>query len=330
MKPIYDLSSPVTSRVVPATWPYDKYPEMPELKAGATVTLLDVDGPGVVTNLHASHYLVDSGMGDDVYERSAPVAAQVILRVWYDHQPEPAIAMPFFDFLGDLDGRSAFFATRWFSKVPMSHNFRLPMPFARHIRITLENPTNQDLMGYTDVQYDKRELPAGRGYLRTQLRSGRISVPGEPVCLFEAEGAGCIAAHWFAIEGRDPGFNGGEGLCEANCEFYLDGSDVPDCNYLGVEDLYGFSWGFRSEHSDGYAAILRKEDLAPGARIGILRCREDDAIRYQSGCRAVMDYRQEYFSPWSVNPIHREHPVFAARRRYESEALFRTCYYYYG
>ena len=330
MNPIYDLSCPAVSRVVPATWPYDKYPDMPELKAGSTVTLLDTDGPGIVTSLHASHYLVDGGMGDGIYARSVPAASRIILRVFYDFQEKPAVEMPFFDFFGDLDGCSGFFATRWFSKVPMSHNFRLPMPFFAHIRITLENSSHQDLMGYTDVQYDKKKLPNAVGYLRTQVRGGRISVPGEPVCLFEAEGPGCIAAHWFIIEGRDPGFDGGEGLCEANCEFYLDGGREPACNYLGVEDLYGFSWGFQGEHSDGYGAIVRKDDLEPGARIGILRCREEDAIRYQSGCRAVMDYRQEYFSPMSVNPIHRTHPVFASRRRYENEAMFRTCFYYYG
>ena len=40
------------SRMVSSTWCYDKYPDLPELNAGKTVTLLDQDGPGVVSCLH--------------------------------------------------------------------------------------------------------------------------------------------------------------------------------------------------------------------------------------------------------------------------------------
>lgn len=327
---LWDLGSPVRTHLVPATWPYDKHPDMPELKAHAMVTLLDAEGPGVVTNIHASHYLVDSGMGDDVYEKSAPVAAQVMLRVYYDGHTEPDICLPFFDFLGDPGCEAAFYAVRRFSKVPMSHNFRLEMPFARHIRITLENPTGHDLMGYTDVQYDERpNLAPGCGYLYVQRREGKTVIPGQPIELFAAEGRGCIAAHWFCVSGQDEGFENGEGLCEANCEFYMDGADRPVCEYLGVEDLYGYSWGFKQLHSDGFAAILRKDALHPGARVAMLRCREEDAVRYTEQCRVVMDYSQEYFSPFSTNPIHTQHPVFAPRRRYTAPIEYKTCWYYY-
>ncbi len=327
---LFDLSGRTTTHVVPATWPYDKYPAMPELKAGACITLLDAAGPGVVTNIHASHYLVNSGMDEDTFSRSAPVAAQILLRVYYDGHTQPDIEMPFFDFLGDIGCQCEFFATRRFAKVPMSHNFRLAMPFAKHIQITLTNPASQDLMGYADVQYDTvAELPKETGYLYAKMQADTIEIPGKPVCLFEESGKGTIAAHWFCIEGRAEGFANGEGLCEANCEFYLNGDAAPTCEYLGVEDLYGFSWGFKQSHSDGYAAIVIKEDLQPGAKIGILRCREEDAIRYQNGCRLLLDYTQEYFSPQSVNPIHTQHPVFAVRKRYTAKAAYKTCYYYY-
>ena len=288
---VYDLSYLGTSHVVPATWPYDKYPDMPELKAKSEITLLDTDGPGIVSCIHASHYLVDSGMGDNVYEKSAPLAASVLLKVYYDNDDRAAIAMPFFDFLGDLDCRCGFYATKWFSKVPMSHNFRLPMPFTRHIRMTLENPTDCDLMGYADVQYEQINLPGWCGYLCVQCCNETVRIPGEPFCIGSVQGRARIAAHWLQLEGRAPGFENGEGLCEANCEFYLDGERTPSCNYLGTEDLYGFSWGFRELHSDGWSAILRRESLNPGARIAVLRCRETDAISFLYDCRVMMDYR---------------------------------------
>jgi hypothetical protein len=114
----------VRSHMIPSTWPYDKYPEMPELDAGRTVILIDQDGPGVVSCLHISNYFAKQPFGP-----IPPGAPALLIRVWYDHQAQPAIAMPLMDFLGDIQGESAYFSSLYFSKVKHSHNFRLPMPY---------------------------------------------------------------------------------------------------------------------------------------------------------------------------------------------------------
>jgi hypothetical protein len=45
------------THLVPSTWGLDKYPDAPLLTARSKVTLLDQDGPGVVTQIHVSDYL---------------------------------------------------------------------------------------------------------------------------------------------------------------------------------------------------------------------------------------------------------------------------------
>lgn len=102
------------SRLQPSHWPYDKYPKMPEITPKSKTTLLDVDGPGVVTLFHVSHY---SGGDED----------KLILRVWYDGEQAPAIEMPWMDFLGNVEAKSAHFSTVYFSHVKESNNFRLPV-----------------------------------------------------------------------------------------------------------------------------------------------------------------------------------------------------------
>jgi hypothetical protein len=52
-------------------WPYDKYPEIPQLTPKSKTVLLDVDGPGVVTLFHVSKY----AGGDQ---------GALTLRVWFD------------------------------------------------------------------------------------------------------------------------------------------------------------------------------------------------------------------------------------------------------
>ena len=66
------------THMVPRTWTLDKYPNVPTLKPHSKVTVLDKDGPGVVTSFHVSDY----GRGDD---------SKLILRVWYDNEEKPAI-----------------------------------------------------------------------------------------------------------------------------------------------------------------------------------------------------------------------------------------------
>ena len=114
------------TRMVPATWTLDKYPDAETLKPFSKITLFNQKGPGVITLFHVSHY----GQGD---------SSQLILRVWYDREQDPAIEMPLMDFIGDIEAATQPYSTIHFSHVRKSHNFRLPIPFKEHIRIEVEN-----------------------------------------------------------------------------------------------------------------------------------------------------------------------------------------------
>jgi hypothetical protein len=309
-----------TSHMIPSTWPYDRYPEMPELDAGKTVTLIDQEGPGVVSCLHISNYY------DKQHILQGPGAAQgLVLRVWYDRAEQPAIEMPLMDFLADVQGESAFFSTLYFSKVKHSHNFRLPMPFRAHIRITVENTSALDLIGYSEVQWEQvAEIPAGCGLLRADFRQGGMRVPQEPVTLWEMPGPGAVAAHWLQFESDDPLCPGGELLCEGNQEIYLDGDAQPALEYLGTEDFYGFSWGFKEVQSDFYAAILKRQDLpGGGARIALLRARAGDRIQFQHSCKLVLNYTHD--AKCKINPRVRQ-----AEEKGGILAPYRSCVYWYG
>ena len=308
------------SHLIPSTWPYDKYPAMPELDAGKSVTLIDQDGPGVVSCLHVSNYY------DKRSILEGPEAAEgLVLRVWYDRSPDPAVEMPLMDFLGDIQCGSAFFSTLYFSKVKHSHNFRLPLPFRQHLRITIENTSPVDLIGYSEVQWEAvDEIPAECGVLRADYRCGVMRVPQEPATLCELPGPGAVAAHWLQFESDDPLCPGGELLCEGNQEFYLDGGAEPALEYLGTEDLYGFSWGFKEIQSDFYTAILKRQDLpGGGARIALLRNRAGDRIHFRRSCKLVLNYTHD--ADCKINPRVRQ-----AEEKGGILAPFRSCVYWYG
>lgn len=291
------------THVVPAFWE-----DLPKLEPGAKVTVLEADGPGVVSQIHLSALGTNFGVGFD-----SPETQSVILRVFYDRHPAPAIEMPLMDFCADVQCRSDCFNTIYFTKVRESHNVHLPMPFRRHIRIEVENPSASLLYGYMDVQWEEvPSIPADSGLLRVDYRRGEIDARKDHV-LFEAGGAASIVAHWLQYE--SPRSPGGEVICEANQEIYLDGDARPTLNYLGTEDVYGYSWGYKQTHSDGYAAILKKEDLNPGSRIAVLRCRANDAISFRKSCRWVLTFAHD---PWARDTLG------------DTPVPFRHCVYYYS
>lgn len=226
------------THVVPAFWA-----ELPKLNSKTRLKILDVDGPGVVTMIHLSAIGTNFGVGFD-----SAATQSLILRVFYDGEATPAIEMPLMDFLADVQAQSEYFSTVYFSKVKNSHNFRLPMPFRKHIVIEVENPSDQNVVGSADVQWEEvAQIPADCGYLRTAYQTGELQVKEANNVLFKLDKPATIAAHWLQFE--TPSYPNGGSICEANQELYLDGDEQPTLNYLGTEDVYGYSWGFMGAQS---------------------------------------------------------------------------------
>jgi hypothetical protein len=296
---------PGQSHVVPALWA-----NFPRLNAKSKVKILDVDGPGVVSLLHVCNFGPGAG-----FSGNTPGAQAVIVRVFYDAQATAAIEMPLMDFLGDIQCQSALFNTVYFTKVKHSHNFRLPMPFRKHITIELENPSEENLTAYTDAQWEQVErIPDDCGYLRTDYRSG-VFQASKPLVLCQIDRPATIVAHWLQYESEKSWR--GEQLCEGDHQIFLDGDEKPTLNYLGSEDAYGYSWGFQhGVQSDGRCAIVKLEDLKPaGSRVAALRCRVEDAIRFQKSCRWVLTYAND---------------PGAARALGAAPIPYRHCVYYYA
>lgn len=300
------------THLIPSTWP-DKYPDMPMMKPGAKITVIDQGGPGVITNIHSSAYILKYG------EWNVPQMASLMIRVWYDHHPRPAIEMPFMDFLADIQAKSAYFNTIYFSKVKQSHNFRLPMPFQNHIKIEIENPSDKFLHGYIDVQWDKVDkIDKDCGYLMANFKSGSMDMASD-ITMWDIKSAGTVVAHWLQLEADDPSCTDGQMICEANQEIYLDGDEKPSMEYLGTEDVYGFSWGFHGIQSDFFAAILKWDALPNGGtRVAMLRARELDRITFRNSCKLLLTY------------LYDKGVIENAKARGGIPVEYRSCVYYYA
>ncbi len=304
----------------PATWTLDKYPDAETLKPHSKVTIFNQDGPGVVTLFHASDY----GIGDD---------SQLMLRVWYDNEKDPAIEMPLMDFLGDIQSATQPYATIHFSHVRRSHNFRLPMPFRKHIRIEVENPTSDYMFGYMNIQWDQvKRIPKLSGYLRVAYQNGQFQFPHEDLMLCDIQSPGAIVAHWLQLEGDHESCADGQGICEGNHEIYLDGDVEPTLESLGAEDFYGHSWGFAGIESDFYMAIVRYEETKNGGtRVAMVRARDSDKITFRQSCKILLTYKHDLGPPYNYETRKGKAP--ALQPFIDGTILttpYRSCIYYYS
>ena len=283
---------------------------LPELDGKARIKVLDVDGPGVITSIHVSAMAADGieGFG-------SPPVADLIIRVFYDGQAKAAIEMPLMDFLGDVQCKSQYFSSIFLSKVKESHNFRIPMPFRKHVTIEVENPSDRKVNGYLELTYDVVEAVSKEsGYLRVDYRTGNLSATS-PNTMFRLDTPGVIVAHWLQYEtakARD-----GQLICEADQLFFLDGDTKPTLQSMGSEDLYGGSWGFIAQQGDGqYTSVLRNEKVgAAGSRVAVLRCRSGDAISFRKSCSWVLTWAND---------------GWAAEKLGDSPIPYRHCVYYYS
>lgn len=319
------------SRLERITWPYDKYPDMPQLTAGSEITLLDAEGPGVVTNLHVGDYNCLDGIIDTVSANEKDASHRIMIEITYDNRETPDISMPLYAFLADVHNRFGVYSSIYFARVKTAHNFRLPMPFGNHIKIVLKNPTRTDFIGYADLQWKQlAELPEDCGYLYTDYRDFTFSAPDEVAVLADIQGGGTVKAQWLCLSSDLELAKNGEYICEGNQEFYIDGETVPSIEYLGTEDAYAHSWGLGPVSGDGYALLSGvchpTEDVT---EVSMLRCRTEDSIGFKNSLKLLLDYSQDYVSDLSVNPLLKK-GVFAGRARVKFDIGCQSCTYYYA
>ena len=76
--------------------------------------------------------------------------------------------------------------------------------------------------------------------------------------------------------------------------------------------------------SDSFAAIIRAERWKSGGLFAMLRCRATDKIAFETSCRWIINYQQEYFSALAKNPRHQQTP------KHSFAMPYRSAVYYYS
>jgi hypothetical protein len=291
-----------------------------QVAPGETLTVLDTDGPGLISHLWFT-----------IASRERYHLKRIVMRIYWDDEETPSVETP----IGDFFGLGLGYYVRWQSSMlsvggEKSLNCFFPMPFQRHARITITNEGHKAIEAlYYNIDYRMDSMPLAPGvlYFHAQYRqaqpnhgwtnrwtSNRQSLVNRKTNLtgqdnyvwFEARGAGQYAGVTMSIlQNQDDWWGEGDDM------FFVDGAKRPSIQGTGAEDYFLGAWGFRKGAFSYqlYGAPVVEKGRA-GARSSVYRFHFDAPITFKTSFKATIEHG---------NANHRSDNYYSVAYWYQTE-----------
>ncbi len=239
-------------------------------KAGETVTIMDVDGPGTIQHIWLATEPDWKGNG-----------RACVLRFYWDGEDTPSIEVPMTDFFAV--GHDRFAPVNSMPVVvngTSALNCYWPMPFRRHARITFTNELDGELPVLAfQITYAQTEVAQDEGYFHAQWNRS-ITERSTPIhsILDGTKGKGHYVGTFLAWTQLSDGWFG-----ESEIKFFMDGDqEYPTIVGTGTEDYFCASYGFPKKYSAPYVGctLTHSEDDGP-TKWSLYRWHIPDPIRFQ-------------------------------------------------
>jgi hypothetical protein len=245
------------------------------LEAGATTTLADIEGPGIIQHIWLT-------VKPEAYR-------DTVLRLHWDGEELPSVEVPLGDFFCNGHG----IRTR-VNSLPVvvnpsgGFNSYWPMPFHHRARITIENQRWEDIPGFFyQITYALTEVPPKAATFHAQWRrSVTTRTCPEHVILEGVRGHGHYVGTYLAWTQLSNGWWG-----EGEIKFFLDGdTDYPTICGTGTEDYVGGAWCFGGEtYSTPFLGYpLCRQEAGEVPRHGLYRWHVLDPIRFRRDLRVTI------------------------------------------
>ena len=248
------------------------------MRTGETLTLLDADGPGVIT-----HFWNTIAAFDPFCGRS------IVLRVYYDGNDKPSVQAPIGDFFGVGHGVSKNFTSLPVStsSAGLSRTCYWHMPFQKHIKVTVSNESLVYPVPsfYYYLDWVKREsLPEDTKYFHAKYRQAMPTPPGHYTIL-DTKGRGHYVGTVYSVQQVEIGWFG-----EGDDFIYIDGEETPRLKGTGTEDYFNDAWGFR-EFNTPYHGVSLYEGVFASDRLTAYRWHIADPIPFAESIRVTIEHR---------------------------------------
>jgi hypothetical protein len=289
-------------------------PKTKQFTTSRRVVVAEIEGPAIITMIHFA-------LPAKPASPSSPegLGRDLLLRIYWDGERDPSVDSPLVDFFCDPAGLRGTVNTALVNK-NRGFNAYFAMPFRKSARVELvyDGPVEpgKELWSmmpcYSYVSYRTLEkLPENVGYFHAHWRQELLLLGKHEYTALEAQGNGKFIG--WSVTVRQPGRPKGYPVDE-NEKFFIDGQSKPAIEYQGLEDSFGFSWGFPPKESfSPQMGWFPFKDGASAYRFFI-----NDAIRFEKSLRVTIGFGAN------------ENPMFTRQYGYPgSELEFSTvCFWY--
>jgi hypothetical protein len=271
-----------------------------EIQPGGTLTLMDANGPGLLTHIWIT-----------VASPEAYHLKKLVLRIYWDNEAAPSVEAP----LGDFFGLGLGEYHKWESELlsvgsDKALNSFFPMPFQKHARIAVSNEGQQKVDAfYFNLDYRALSQPLSSGtlYFHAQFRQaqpnhgwtsdwksngdpkvdGKTNLDGQDNYVWmEATGRGHFVGVTMSVFQNQDGWWG-----EGDDMFFVDGESRPSINGTGSEDYFLGAWDFGGHPFSYrlYGAPVVGEERA-GGKSFVYRFHLDSPIAFTKSLRATIEH----------------------------------------
>lgn len=205
-----------------------------------TVTVADLKGPGEITMIHFA------------YPNSGHLNRDVLLKIYWDGETSPSVNCPLVDFFCDPNGTRDVVNTAMVN-VKRGFNEYFPMPFRKSAKVVLDydgpvaagNELARMMPCYSYVCYRTLpSIPANSGYFCTSWKQEGVKLGLRDYIALETTGKGKLVGWNVTVRHPGRGYP-----VDENEKFYIDGEKTASVEFQGLEDSFGFSWGFPAEEN---------------------------------------------------------------------------------
>ena len=282
-------------------------------RAGETLTLMDVDGPGIIQHIWMVTETNWKGSGRGC-----------VLRFYWDEEETPSVEVPMTDFFAiGHDQFAPVNSLAVIANATSALNCYWPMPYRKHARVTFTNENAKDLNILAfQITYAETEVPEDAATFHAQWRRAVTDRSNPDYLILDGvKGQGKYVGTFLAWTQLSDGWFG-----EGEIKFFLDGDqEFPTICGTGTEDYFCASYGFPEVYSTAYVGNTLKHSGDNGPpKWSLYRWHLMDPICFQEDLRLTIQalgwWPNGRFQPladdiasvayWYQREPHRPFPAF--------------------
>jgi hypothetical protein len=252
---------------------------------GETHVLLDERGPGIITHIWITFLGPEP---QDWAKNGSANHQEMLLRIFWDGNPRPAVEAPLGDFFANCFGQR-----REVISLPVvvedgdAYNCFWQMPFRKSARIEVANQSEKpiSLLYYNIDWIKKKSLAKDIPYFYAQYRQEYPVQNGKDYVVLETQGKGHYVGTVLAVRTRSPSWFG-----EGDEKIYVDGESKASIWGTGTEDYFLSAWGLKATSTPYFGVPYFDQWGIVGGHTSAYRWHLNDPIVFNTGIKVTFEH----------------------------------------